>query len=153
MNRGLIAGAVVVGLAGGLVLWRVRARPGLCDTAQITNLILDVKRGVEGKRAREVLRRISEDYDDGVFTKRDLTRLAISGFREPGTFNVHVEAPEIEVSGDRAQARLRAEFWIGRGAGESKRQRLDLQVEFVKRRGRWEITRATGWESAMDAAE
>jgi len=52
-----------------------------------------------------------------------------------------------------AQARCRAEFWVGQAVSAQDRQRLELSLEFAKTRRGWQITKATGWEQASSQLE
>ena len=151
MKKIVVGVALVLG-ALGVGIWLV-SRPSPSDEAQIAKLIIDVKQAVEAKSVGGVLKHISDDYDDGGYTKRDITRLAVSGFREPEPFHVHVEAPDIWVSGDTAEARVRADFWTGESGLAPDPVHLDLLVEFIKVRGGWKVIRASGWERAVEVGQ
>lgn len=145
MRTALAVLALLVALVGGYAWWRMR--PTEPDDAQISRVILEIRQAVETKNAGVILRHVSEDYDDGVNRKRDITRLVVSGFRQPEPFQLHLEPPRVTLTGDRAQAALQARFTAG-AHGVSQGVDLSVNVEFAKQGGRWRVIRATGWEPA-----
>jgi len=152
MRRRLMLAAPIILVAGGALLW-VSARPKLSQEQQIAQVILQVKQAVEAKRAGALLRHLSKDYDDGVHSRREITQLVIQGFRSPDAFRVHVEPPKVDVQGDRATARVRAEFWAGPPDDTAGHVRLDVNMTFARSGRRWKILGARGWEPAMSAVD
>ena len=148
MSRTVAAvGALILVALGVVIWWQTRPRPS--DEAQIVNVILEVKRAVEDKRAGKVLEHISDDYDDGTYSKREITRLALQGFRETEPFHVHVQNPDIQVSGEKAQVGLRAEFWMGQPGTESDHIPLDLVLDLVKTSRGWQVIRVKNWDAVI----
>ncbi len=138
--------ALVVALVAGYAWWRMR--PTEPDEVQINRVILQVRQAVEMKDAGAVLRNVSDNYDDGAHRKRDITRMVVSGFRQPEPFRLHVEPPRVSVSGDRAQAVIHARFAAGHRSELSQGLDLKVKVDFAKEGGRWKVISASGWEPA-----
>ena len=153
MKRLSIAIAGVAVLAAiGVFGWLV-SRPRLSDEEQIVNTIIEIKRAVEAKDAGGVLKHIARDYNDGGYTRQDLTQFVVGGFRNPEQFRVEVQAPDVTISGDEAEARLQAVFSWGPQAAEGQRLPLSI-VAHLKRTGRtWKVVKAGGWEPAMEAGQ
>ena len=148
MNRKVLMavalGVVVVAAAG---LWCL-SRPRLTDEQQITRNILEIKQAAEARSAGGILRHVSDDYSDGLYTKRDITRLVVSAMRHPEAIEVHVEQPRIEVSGDTARVEVRAMYWVGFRSTAAPPNSLELTLDFARTRRGWQIIRAGGWQSA-----
>jgi len=145
IGAGLVVAMVVAGLA---IYWLTRSV--LSDRQQILDMFLAVEQAVEGKSASSVMRHISENYDDGTYTKRDLTRLAVTVFREREPFNVAPVVRSLEIESNRATAEVKVKFWIGRGPPQDA-QDLTLHITLEKTRGTWQVTRARGWQQAQEA--
>ncbi len=138
--------ALAVALVAGYAWWRMR--PTEPDELQINRVILQVQQAVETKDAGAVLRNISDNYDDGANRKRDITRMVVSGFRQPEPFRLHVEPPRVSISGGRAQAVIQARFAAGHHSELSQGLDLNVKVDFAKEGGRWKVISASGWEPA-----
>lgn len=138
--------ALVVALVAGYAWWR--ARPTEPDELQINRVILQVQQAVERKDAGAVLRHVSDKYDDGTHRKRDITRMVVSGFRQPEPFRLHVEPPRVSISGNRAQAVIRARFAAGHHSELADGIDLSVKVDFAKEGGLWKVISASGWEPA-----
>ncbi len=152
-----MVGRIALAVAGvllviGAAYWFSRA-PAATDEEQITQTILDIKQAIEDKNVGGVMKYVSVRYSDGTHTRQEINRLVVGGFRSPEPFRVHVEPPQIQVSGDRAQARVRAEFSAGYDTAAQSRVRLDILAELTRERGKWKVVRATGWEPAIGAFE
>ena len=151
MRRTVIAVAVLLAVGGAVVLWP--RGPRMSDEARILETILAVKRAVETRDAGGVLKRISDDYSDGTHTKQDIVGLVVEAFRSPEPFHVHAEQPQVTITGDRATAQIRAEFWTGDNTTPSDHQKLDVTAEFVREGRTWKLSRASGWEAAAGQVE
>lgn len=145
IGAGLAIVAVIVGIA---IYWLTR--PTVSDRQQILDMFLATQDAVERKSVSGVMRHISEDYDDGTYTKRALTRLAVSAFREGEPFNVLTVVRALQIKGNQAVAEVEVKFWVGRGPPEHV-QHLTLHVAAEKKRGKWQVTRARGWQQAQEA--
>ncbi len=76
----LIAGfAVLVGII--VALWWL-TRPPKTDRQQIVNLLAHTEQAIEQRDLGGLMQAVSEDYDDGTYSKRELRRAALAGFRE-----------------------------------------------------------------------
>ena len=135
--------AIVVAIAA--YYWLTRTPPS--DRQQILNMFLAVAEAVERKSLSGVMRHISEDYDDGVYTKRELRRLAIAGFRRSGPIDVMAQVRSLDIRGQYATATVEADYTAGYDAPESTGH-LVLRIEVKKNRGRWQVARAQGWQEA-----
>lgn len=148
-----------IGLAGLGVLALVGAgtwfvsRPRVSDEEQITNMIIEIKRAVETKNAGDVLKYIATDYNDGSYTRREITQLVVAGFRGPEEFRVDVSRPTIRVDGNEAEAQASARFTTGAARDGSGSMDLQVVARMKKQRGGWKVVSATGWEPAMQAGE
>lgn len=146
----VIAGVLLA--AGALVHWRFS--PRLTDSQQIVQLILQVRRATETKNAAQLLSYISDEYNDGTFTKRDLTRLVVMAFRSPEPYRVQVEQPALHIQGNRATVDVKAKLWVGQPeAPEEQEIPLQVHAELVRVRGGWKVIRAKGWEPAATVGE
>ena len=96
------------------------------------------------------MRHISDNYDDGAYTKRDLTRLAIAAFRGSGPINVVPQVRSLDIHGGQATATVEVDFWADSTAREDA-QHLVLQIELGKSSGKWQVIKAQGWHQAQDA--
>jgi len=139
----------VIAVAGGLATYWL-TQPVLSDREQIVNMFWQVQEAVERKSLSGVMRHISEDYDDGHFTKRDLARLATQGLRESGAFHVLASVCSLDIYGNQATAQVKVRFWVGDVSAEHA-QRLTIWVRAEKNRNRWRVTGAYGWRRAQQA--
>jgi hypothetical protein len=154
MRRALplvIAAVAVLAAAAALTLWLTRPRP--TDTQQVEQAILGIKRGLEAHDAGAILRRISDAYNDGNQTKRDLVGWAVQGCRSPEEFRVLLEPPDIEVIGRAARVHVRVQFSMGGGGAQARPEpiALDILADLARTRRGWQVTSARGWEPALDA--
>jgi len=137
----MIAALVVLLVAISLVYYL--QRPELSDEEQIQRLFLEAERAVEAKDASDIMRLIADDYDDGTFVKRDLTRLAIRAFRTSDEIDVVPYLRLLQVQGQEAHAELDVDLLV-----DSDTQRLKLAVDLKKTGRGWQVIRASGWEVA-----
>jgi hypothetical protein len=151
MRWHFIALAAVLVLGGALLLWP--RGPKLSDEEAVVNTVLTMKRAVETKDAGGVLGNVSEQYNDGTYSKREIVGLVVEAFRSPEAFHVSAGQPQVTVSGDRAVVHMRAEFWIGSGAASTDHQPLAVTGEFAREGHKWKLVRASGWEAAATQSE
>ena len=145
----ILVAFVIIVVGGSLTAYWLPQR-AVSDRQQILDMFLQVEQAVERKSISGVMRHISEDYDDGTYSKRDLNQLAIAAFRERGSFNVLASASSLDISGNQATAQVKVRFWTGYGsAGQA--QRLTLWIQAEKKGKRWQVTSAHGWEQAQQA--
>ncbi len=145
-----LAGALVL-IAAAVGWWQ--SRPRLTDEEKILAVIAEVRAAAEERNAGRVLRHIDDDYDDGTYKKLDLTRMVVGGFRSPEPWRVQVELPQVQVTGDRATAKVRVEVWFAGAGSDSDHVRAKVTADFVKRRGSWKVIRAGGWEPVATLGE
>ncbi len=134
---GLVGLAVVI-----VVLWWL-ARPPKTDRQQIVDLLARTERAIEQQDLGGLMRAVSEDYADGTYSKRELRRAALAGFREVRTIRITPVLRELEVSGKDARAELDVDVWL-----DTDRPRptmhVAIWVKLSKESGRWLVTSAGG---------
>lgn len=139
-------------ILGGAVYYYmfVLAPQRVPDRQQVLRIIADAQRAVEQKRVSELMRHISEDYEDGHgFNRRMIQRLALSAARSREAINLSVEVPHVEVVGDRATFVAEVSYAMGdQPVGRRDARRLTVTGELRRERGTWRIISADGWQSA-----
>jgi len=137
----LIAGLVV--LAGVIVVLWWLARPQKTDRQRIVDLLSRTEQAVERKDLGGVMQVVSEDYADGTYSRRELRRAALAGFREVRTIRITPVLHKLEVSGEDARVEIDVDVWL-----DSDRPRptmhLAMWVELSKKTGQWLVTSAGG---------
>jgi len=137
----LVAG--LVGLAVVIVVLWWFARPPKTDRQQIVDLLARTERAIEQQDLGGLMRAVSEDYADGTYSKRELRRAALAGFREVRTIRITPVLRELEVSGKDARAELDVDVWL-----DTDRPRptmhVAIWVKLSKESGRWLVTSAGG---------
>lgn len=143
------AAFVILALVSGLIIRGLNRTPP-SDHEQILDTFLAIEEAVNRKSVSGVMRHVSADYDDGAYTKRGLTQLAIAVFRESESFNAVSQVRSLDIRGETASATVDVDFWVGDDPAGGA-QRLELQLEMKKSRGKWQVTRAQGWEQAQES--
>jgi len=137
----LVAGFVVlVGIV--VALWWL-TRPPKSNRQQIVNLLERTERAIEQQDLGGVMRAVSEDYDDGTFSKSELRRAALAGFREVRTIRITPVLRELAVSGKDARAELGVDVWINTDSARPT-MHVAIWVKLNKESGRWLVTSAGG---------
>ncbi len=137
----LMAGLVV--LAGVIVaLWWL-TRPPKTDQQQIVDLLGRTERAIEQRDLSGLMQAVSEDYADGAYSKRELRRAALAGFREVSTVKITPVLRELEVSGKDARAELDVDVWLDTDSPRPT-MRVAMWVKLSKENGRWLVTSAGG---------
>jgi len=137
----LIAGLVVLAVVIVALWWLVR--PQKTDRQQIVDLLGRTERAIEHQDLGGVMRVISEDYADGTYSKRELRRATLAGFREVGTIRITPVLHKLEVSGEDARVELDVDVWIDTNQPHPT-MRLAMWVELSKQSGRWLVTSVGG---------
>ncbi len=144
----LIAGLVVLAVVIAVLWWLVR--PPKTDRQQIVNLLRRTERAVEHKDLGGVMSVVSEDYDDGTYSKRELRQAMLAGFRQVRTIKVTPVLRKLEITGEHARAELDVDAWID---SNSPRPTMDMSmwVKLSNESGRWLVTSAGGdWPDAAE---
>ncbi len=141
----LMAGIAVLAVVIVVVWWLVR--PQKTDRQQIVDLLSRTERAIEHKDLGGMMRVVSQDYADGTYSKRELRRMVLAGFREVRTIRITPVLRELEVSGKNARAELDVDVWI-----DTDRPRptmhLAIWVKLSNKSGRWLVTGVGGdWPS------
>ncbi len=137
----LIAGFVLLG--GIIVALGWLTHPPKSDRQQIVKLLEHTERAIEQRDLSGLMKAISEDYDDGTYTKRELRRAALAGFREVRTIRITPVLRRLEVSDEEARADLDVEVWIDSDSPQPTMQ-VAMWVKLSKDSGRWLVTSAGG---------
>ena len=137
LMTGLIGLAVVI-----VVLWWL-GRPPETDRQQIVDLLGRTERAIEQRDLGGLMRAVSEDYDDGTYSKRELRRAALAGFRQVRTIRITPVLRELEVSGKDARVELDVDVWIDTDSPRPT-MHVAMWVELSKESGRWLVTSAGG---------
>ena len=137
LTAGLVLLAVVI-----VVIWWL-ARSPKTDHQQIVDLLRRTERAIERQDLGGVMRAVSEDYADGTYSKRELRRATLAGFREVGTIRITPVLHKLEVSGEDARAELDVDVWIDTDQPRPT-MHLAMWVELSKGSGRWLVTSAGG---------
>ncbi len=137
----LIAGFVVV--MGIIVAVWWLTHPPKSDRQQIVDLLAYTERAIEQQDLGGVMQAVSKDYDDGTYSKRELRRTVLAGFREVRTIRITPVLRKLEVSGKEARADLDVDVWIDTDSSRPTMQ-VVMWVKLSKESGRWLVTSAGG---------
>jgi len=141
-----VVAAAAVLLVIAVALFINLRRPPLSDEERVKQLFLDAAYAVNTKNAAALMRLVSDDYNDGTFTKRELRRLAIEGLRSSGRIIVVPSLRSLQIRGGWAHAELEVD--VQTEGYDVAPQHLSLSVDLARRGRDWKIIRATGWENA-----
>jgi hypothetical protein len=147
----VVAAALVVAAGGLLAAWKLAPdrRPA---SQQILDALVEIQKAVEEKNLRGAMRHVSESYHDPeTQSKRELTRLALSGFREPGRFHVVLQAGRPQVQGSQATVEVRVEFSVVQGPSVRRREPFTVHTRWVKEGRHWRVVWAEGYWQASEA--
>ncbi len=148
----LIALAAVA--AGTVVVWKLAPdrRPA---EQQILDTLGEIQKAVAEKDLRGTMKHVSESYHDPTSeNKRELTRLAIGGFREPGTFNIVLQVlGRPAVQGTTASVDVRVEFSVVTEQAARHAQPFTVRTRWAREKGGWKIVSADGYMDAGEAFE
>ena len=146
----LMAGLVV--LAGVIVVLWWLVRPQKTDRQQIVDLLGCTERAIEQQDLGGLMQAVSEDYDDGAYSKRELRRAALAGFREVRTIKITPVLRELEVSAKDARAELDVDVWLDTDSPRPT-MHVAMWIELSKESGRWLVTSAGGeWPDVPQGA-
>jgi len=146
----VVAAALIVVGAGLFAAWKLMPdrRPA---SQQILDTLVDIQKAVAQKNLRGTMKHISESYrDPETESKRELTQLAISGFREPGRFQVVLQAGRPEVHGSQATVDVRVEFSVAQGRWVRRVEPFTVHTRWAKEKGHWSIVWAEGYWQASE---
>jgi len=140
---GIVLLAVVI-----VVLWWL-VRPQKTDRQQIVDLLARTERAIEQQDLGGLMQAVSEDYDDGTYSKRELRRAALAGFREVRAIRITLVLRKLEVSAKEARAELDVDVWIDTASPRPTMQ-VAMWVRLSKESGRWLVTSAGGdWPDVL----
>ncbi len=142
----------LAGVAAGVVaVWHL-APDRRSPEQQILNALVDIERVIEEKKVRHCMKYVSESYTDAsVESKRELTRLVISGLREPGQFDLILQPDQPVVRGLEATVDVRVDFAVIRGQAERRVPPFDVQTRWVREGRKWRVIEAKGYMEADGA--
>jgi len=83
--------------------------------------------------------------------KRGMARLVRRAFARPEQYNVLEVIRDSQITDDTAKVNLNVDFWVT--AENPEVQHLDITLELRKADGRWQITKAMGWQEAAEGME
>ncbi len=137
----LIAGLIGLAVVIVAVWWLVR--PQKTDRQQIIDLLARTERAIEQRDLGGLMQAVSEDYADGTFSKRELRRAVLAGFRQVRTIRITPVLGAREVSGKDARVELDVDVWIDTDSPRPT-MHLAMWVELSKQSGRWLVTSVGG---------
>ncbi len=151
-NRLKLVVVLLAGVAAGIVVvWKL-APDRRSPEQQILDALVDIERAVEEKNVRHCMKYVSESYrDPEVENKKELQRLAIGGFREPGEFDVVLQPDRPVVSGLEAAVTVRVDFAVVRGQAVNRVPPFDVDTRWVKEGRSWRVIEAKGYMEAENA--
>ncbi|MGD9498087.1 MAG: hypothetical protein AB7Y46_17430 [Armatimonadota bacterium] len=128
-----------------------RPEPGT-PRQQILRLIAEVERAIEQRRVSDVMKFVSEDYQDSRgYTRRDVQRLVVAGLRSRNVLDLSVQVTQISVRGDQASFMAEVDYCVGQPVSAGRAAHLTVQGH-LRREGRhWRIVRGEGWQEAESA--
>lgn len=145
-GRWLLLTLVVLGM-GGYLSWRfTRSQPS--DREQIQNQILRGARAIEERRVSKLMRLVANDYDDGLYTKRGIERLARAGVRGAEQVRVVTYLNSLKLEGKIATTEVEAEVSLGPLTNPIATGRYQVTLHWRKGEHGWQVIRAEGWPSA-----
>jgi hypothetical protein len=154
---GLVAGVLLVVLAGaGLALY-ISGRRVPTDREQIQARLLEGARALEQKRISRVLSLIADDYNDGLYTKAEVATLVRGALWDADQVRVAIYLRSLDVQGDWATMVVDSEVEFTYGAGQApseaatadgERQAYSVTLDWRRGPRGWQVVRAQGWQSA-----
>ena len=146
----LMAGIVLLAVVIVVVWWLVR--PQKADRQQIVDLLARTERAIEQQDLGGLMQAVSEDYNDGAYSKRELRRAALAGFREVRTIRITPVVGKLAVSAKNARAELDVNVWLDTDSPRPT-MHVAMWVELSKESGRWLVTSAGGdWPDVPQAS-
>jgi hypothetical protein len=151
-HRVRIALVIATGIAAGLVaVWKLQP-DRRSDAQQILSALADIQQAVDDKSVSHAMRYVSESYKDStVDNKRELIRLAQSGFYERGAFHCQLQVGRPVIRALHATADVTVDFGVERDGRISRVNPFVVKTEWVKERKGWRIVRAEGYMDAQPA--
>jgi len=153
MNRRLKVGAVVVIVVGvgAVLVWKLRP-DRRSDSRRILDSLVAIQGAVEEKSVGGVMHYVSESYKDSICeSKRELVRLAQSGFYEKGIIHCQLQVGRPDIRGRSATVDVNVDFSIDRNGQVSSVKPFVVHTDWVKERKGWKIVQAEGYMDAQEA--
>ena len=147
-----IAAAVVIGIvAGVIVIWKFQP-DRRSDSQQILEALVAIQEAVEEKSVGGMMQHVSESYKDSTCeTKRELIRLAQSGFYEKGAIHCQLQVGRPDVRGRSATVDVSVDFSVDRNGQVAAVKPFTVHTDWVRERKAWRIIRAEGYMEAEPA--
>jgi hypothetical protein len=148
----IIVLAVLLGI--GAVVAVKLIPPRQTPEQQILGILTQIQKAIEEKSLRGTMRHVSESYRDPTCeSKMELTRLAISGFHEPGQFRIVLQPNWPSVTGSQATVDVRVDFTVTNGPAARHLEPFTVRTRWAKEGRHWRIIWAEGYWEASTAFE
>lgn len=143
---GLLVVLIILGGAGYLAHYLTR--PELSDREQIQRRILEGAWAIEERRVSRLMRVVADDYDDGLYTKREIEQLARGGVLQGEEIRVVTYLKSIDLQGNLATTEVEAEVSLGPLTNPVATGRYQVTLHWRKGEHGWQAIRGEGWQSA-----
>lgn len=143
-SRRLVALLACIAL---VACWRFRPRP-LTETQRIRNEVELARQAIEDGSVRDLLRFVSESYTDNQGnTRESLRQITLAAFFQHPNLIARAGVGNVQVFGEEATAEVNATIADRDGGG---RVDLELELKLAKRKGRWQVTHASGVKTGAE---
>lgn len=140
---------LVLSLVICIFLW-VKSRKPPTPEEQIARLLIDAQNAFNEGDSTRLLKYVSQDYDDGSYTRRELVPLVFKAVKVENILRVTVMQPIILVEENTAAATVpvHVERQTSQAMDTGANDSYDLEVQLrMRQQGqRWQVIRATGWD-------
>ena len=151
LKIGVVAIAAVA--AGLFAAWKLVPDRRTAEE-QILDSLVQIQKAVQEKDLRGTMRHVSEAYGDPtVESKRELVQLTVGAYRQPGGFQVTLQAGRPEVQGTQASVDVRVEFTVVEGPAARRVPPFTVQTRWAREKAGWKIVRAEGYWEGQKAFE
>ncbi|MBM3472744.1 MAG: hypothetical protein FJX75_05660, partial [Armatimonadetes bacterium] len=138
----IVAGIVIAIVAAVIVVWKLQP-DRRSDSQQILERLVAIQDAVEEKSVGGVMQHVSESYKDSTCeNKRELIRLAQSGFYEKGEIHCQLQVGRPDIRGRTATVDVNVDFNIDRNGQVATVKPFVVHTDWVRERKGWKLLRA-----------